>query len=335
MKKQIAIILAAMIILPAIATTAIAANRERAETNEDLEKIKTYQEFDIVKEKDKQERENSLENRKRISKERMTAGSKDKDDKESELAPISYDYEVPETDRGYNNDGRYNRLGGGSSNQLPSTANPSYNNAPPQQTSGGSGQHVLYSTNSAKQTLSAFGQLGTRPLPQALLNKVPEISKHFSDSRATQGLPLDFNFLLAVAASESGGQNQLVGAASGLYQIENVPSVDRDFANVGANVFGENWTRADKNDIRKSTLYITYTYSKLYNHYNGDHAKIAQALNFSPYSLDKLINKFGDDWMSHRHEMAYYNGVYNQTGNARYGNPKYVERIASFYHDTY
>lgn len=148
---------------------------------------------------------------------------------------------------------------------------------------------------------------------------------------ANEGLPQEFTDIVkAIIMQESGfNPSSSNGYAAGLLQIEN--TLAEDFAQYGQLITGEAWTLDDRYNPEKNLMYGIHRIALLYKHYNGDIYKTLQGYNFSSFSLDKLIDAFGDDWINHRDEVAYYNGVFNRTGSTHYGDANYVEHVLRYY----
>ena len=143
---------------------------------------------------------------------------------------------------------------------------------------------------------------------------------------------IDPAVMAAIAMQESGGDANLQESAWGLMQIENGDTTD-EFINFGKSKYGEDWSSDDRLNPDKAIPFAASRLSGDLSHYNGDYIKTIQAYNFSKYSLDKLIGAFGDDWLSHTGEMAYYNGQYDSTGSTSYGDPQYVPHVLRYYHN--
>lgn len=142
-------------------------------------------------------------------------------------------------------------------------------------------------------------------------------------------LPKSFQVLVAALIKQESGGNQFSdnGYAVGYMQIE--CTHEDSFRKFGYDVSGEYWDLNDRYDADKNIHYGVHVISDLYRHYDGDIAKILQGYNYGCGSLDKLIEAFGDDWIAHRSEVAYYNGEYDRTGSTSYGDPKYIEHVLS------
>ena len=128
-----------------------------------------------------------------------------------------------------------------------------------------------------------------------------------------------------ILTESSGNVNAFNGYAAGYMQIE--CTLEKSFKDFGKTYFNETWTLNDRFIGWKNIAFGVHRLKELYIHYDGDLEKVIQGYNFSHFSLDLLIDEFGDDWLSHRGEIAYYNGVYKRTGRVRYGNPVYLEKV--------
>ena len=185
--------------------------------------------------------------------------------------------------------------------------------------SGKSGKSGKAATS--KGTLNANGiSVGTKSVSSNVL----QYEEIFNAAGAKYGI--DPKWIEAVAMQESGGKADSKGAAWGIMQIENGGTTD-DFIQYGKDEFGQNWSSNDRLDPEKSIYFGAHRLAFLLDHYNGDMAKATQAYNFSHYSLDILIKKFGDDWLSHTGEMGQYNG----TGSSSYGDKDYVPHVYQYY----
>ena len=184
--------------------------------------------------------------------------------------------------------------------------------------SGKSGKSGKAATS--KGTLNADGiSVGTKSVSSNVL----QYEEIFNAAGAKYGI--DPKWIEAVAMQESGGKADSQGAAWGIMQIENGGTTD-DFIQYGKDEFGQNWSSNDRLDPEKSIYFGAHRLAFLLDHYNGDMAKATQAYNFSHYSLDILIKKFGDDWLSHTGEMGQYNGY-----GSSYGDKDYVPHVYQYY----
>ena len=184
--------------------------------------------------------------------------------------------------------------------------------------SGKSGKSGKAATS--KGTLNANGiSVGTKSVSSDVL----QYEEIFNAAGAKYGI--DPKWIEAVAMQESGGKADSKGAAWGIMQIENGGTTD-DFIQYGKDEFGQNWSSNDRLDPEKSIYFGAHRLAFLLDHYNGDMAKATQAYNFSHYSLDILIKKFGDDWLSHTGEMGQYNGY-----GSSYGDKDYVPHVYQYY----
>lgn len=165
---------------------------------------------------------------------------------------------------------------------------------------------------------------GTKEIPKTLRNLEDQYF-YYADM-----FGVDPYLLMAITSQECGGDLNCTGSAKGISQIED--SCVSDFINFGSSYFNQAWTEADRYDTNCALAYLSHKISVLLRHYNGDFEKAIQAYNFSSFSLDKLISAYGDDWISHRGEMAYYNGHYNRTGSTSYGDPLYIEHVMRYYY---
>ena len=171
---------------------------------------------------------------------------------------------------------------------------------------------------------------GTRPLSSKAESYRSTVEKILSNPKNTDGLHIDANLVLAIIMTESSG-NKDAGkggkTGQGLMQIEYYPHRE-SFYGCGEK-FGEGrWNDSDFYVPEKNILFGVRLLTALHKKYGNDYNKIIQGYNFSSYSVDVLVKKFGDDWMNHRNEV----GLYNGTGRVKYGNPKYVETVLSYYH---
>lgn len=163
--------------------------------------------------------------------------------------------------------------------------------------------------------------VGTKPLSSDVL----QYASAFDSAGNKYGV--DGNLLKAISMQESGGNvNANNGYALGLMQIEN--TLADEFASFGRKYDGNSWSLSDRADPNKAIPFAANRLSQDLNHYNGDYLKTIQAYNFSKYSLDMLIDKYGNDWRSHTSEMGSINGVGNP-----YGDKDYIPHVLQYYHN--
>lgn len=166
--------------------------------------------------------------------------------------------------------------------------------------------------------------MGIKDYPDAVLG-YSDMIKEYSEM-----FGVDPDVIASLISQESGGNKYCDTASSaGVAQID--ACLEDDFVAFGRDYFGQEWTLDDRYLPAPSIAYCCYRISTYLKHYDGDYAKALQAYNYSHYSLDKLIDAFGDDWMAHTDEIAYYNGHYDRTGSTRYGDPNYVRNVLEFY----
>lgn len=167
-------------------------------------------------------------------------------------------------------------------------------------------------------------ELGVKKYPKKVMNYLNLTQKY------GKMFNVDPNVLNSIISQESSGDPYCETAtSSGLTQID--ACLESDFINFGKNYFGQTWTLEDRYLPAPSISYCAYRIGSYLDHYNGDYEKALQAYNYSHYSLDKLIAAFGEDWLDHTDEIAYYNGHYNKTGSTCYGDPNYVQNVLGFY----
>lgn len=111
------------------------------------------------------------------------------------------------------------------------------------------------------------------------------------------------------------------GHAGGLLQIEDTNLAD--FKAYSINKYNQYWVEQDRFHVEKNIDYACHKVGILLDLYEGDYVKALQAYNYSQFSLNKLINTYGDNWFVNRNQMARLN---NRT---KYGDPTYVEHVAS------
>lgn len=138
---------------------------------------------------------------------------------------------------------------------------------------------------------------------------------------------IDPNILAAICMQESGGVNYKTGPAWGIMQIEYTN--EKGFASFGLDQTGTAWTLEDRCDPEKAVPYAAYLLSESLYNYDGDYAKMLQAYNFGPYTLNKIINAVGDDWLNERSNAKSYvaNWPYQS-----YGDALYIEHVLRYYH---
>ncbi len=163
--------------------------------------------------------------------------------------------------------------------------------------------------------------VGTSPLSEDVM----KYSSAFDEAGNKYGV--DGNVLKAISMQESGGRvDASNGYALGLMQIEN--TLGEEFSSFGRSYDGNSWSLADRADPNKAIPFAANRLSSDLNHYTGDYLKTIQAYNFSKYSLDKLIAKYGDDWRSHTGEMGELNGQ-----GSPYGDKEYIPHVLRYYHN--
>ena len=169
--------------------------------------------------------------------------------------------------------------------------------------------------------------LGTKTYPSKVLKQGDLIKKY------STMFGVDPYVIASLLSQESSGNLTLNNATSaGIAQIDS--ALKDEFISFGKNYFNQTWDLNDRYSAAPSIAFCAYRISTYLKHYNGDYCKALQANNFSHYSLDLLIDKFGSNWMNHTKEMAYYNGHYRRTGSTRYGDPNYVRNVLGFYNPT-
>ena len=163
--------------------------------------------------------------------------------------------------------------------------------------------------------------VGTKPLSEDVLR----YASAFDSAGSKYGI--DSNVLKAISMQESGGNvNANNGYALGLMQIEN--TLADEFASFGRSYDGNSWSLSDRADPNKAIPFAANRLSEDLKHYSGDYLKTIQAYNFSKYSLDMLIKRYGDEWRSHTAEMGSINGVGNP-----YGDKDYIPHVLQYYHN--
>ena len=138
---------------------------------------------------------------------------------------------------------------------------------------------------------------------------------------------VDSGVLKAISMQESGGNaNANNGYALGLMQIEN--TLGSEFAQFGQTYDGTSWSLSDRADPNKAIPFAADRLADDLSHYSGDYLKTIQAYNFSKYSLDMLIDKYGSEWRQHTGEMGNINGV-----GSPYGDKDYIPHVLRYYHN--
>ena len=149
--------------------------------------------------------------------------------------------------------------------------------------------------------------------------------KHaYANPQYTYDVPMEWVERLIYRESK-GDANAYNGHGNGLAQIED--TLMPDFIQYVSTNYGIDTTSRDAYNVEYHIDYVVNRLQYLVNYYEGDYIKATQAWNFDPSSLNLLINEFGDSWLEHTHEMAYYNGHFNKTGKTSYGDPNYVENV--------
>ena len=177
---------------------------------------------------------------------------------------------------------------------------------------------------------SWYKDTGSQPLSSQAESYRKTVEKVLANDKYTDGQKIDANLVLAIIMTESGG-NKDEGKGrkygQGLMQIEYYPHRE-SFYWCGTKLTGKTWNDSDFFVAEKNIIFGVRLLSALHKKYGDDYNKIIQGYNFSSYSVDSLVKVFGDKWMDHRAEVGQYNGK----GTAKYGNPKYVEKVLTYYH---
>lgn len=178
------------------------------------------------------------------------------------------------------------------------------------------------------QGANATGGASTYGGSMGTANLAPGIQNYAGIFKsAGQKYGVEPEIMQAIAMQESGG-NPKAGypnqPAWGLMQIEN--TLASEFSSFGRQYAGQSFSLQDRIDPAKSIPFATKRFSDDLKHYGNDYLKAIQAYNFSKYSLDMLIKRFGGDWRSHRKEMGSINGV-----GGSYGDPQYIEHVMRYY----
>lgn len=201
---------------------------------------------------------------------------------------------------------------------------------------GGKGSPSLINQNVLNNVTKPLDDAGVvrtvKNIPIATKPLVDGVTRYKSIfEQAGNEFGVDPYLLMAIANQESGGRENLKGAAWGLMQIEG-GGTTKEFINFGKNRPNGPYTSDDRLVPAKAIPFAAHRLANDFGHYSGDYLKTTQAYNFSKYSLDKLIAKFpGDEWISQRQWMGRYNGT-GRTGYGAYGDPKYIENVFRYYH---
>lgn len=139
---------------------------------------------------------------------------------------------------------------------------------------------------------------------------------------------VDPNLLAAIAMQESSLTDVSTGPAQGVMQIEYVlldenegyPNGWLSFAAYGRKVYGTAWTSSDRVDANKCIEYAAYVIDQGLKYYNGDLLKAVQQYNYSHYTVDELIRKYGDNWFTT-----------GRASKAGYGDGQYVEHVFRYW----
>lgn len=166
----------------------------------------------------------------------------------------------------------------------------------------------------------------------ALSKNVTRYNHLFKQSGDQYGI--DPNILAAICMQESSGINYdyyddgTPRPAWGIMQIEY--TCEQDFAAFGLDYSGVKWTLEDRLDPEKAVPYAAHRLSEALYKYDNDYAKMLQSYNYSDYTLKKILDAVGDDWMDERVNAVDYveNWPYEN-----YGDPLYVEHVLRYYHN--
>lgn len=139
---------------------------------------------------------------------------------------------------------------------------------------------------------------------------------------------VDPNLLAAMAMQESGLTDISTGPAQGVMQIEYVlldenegyPNGWLSFAAYGRKIYGTAWTSSDRVNADKCIEYAAYVIDQGLKHYNGDLLKAVQQYNYSHYTVDELVRKYGDNWFTE-----------GRASKAGYGDGQYVEHVFRYW----